>query len=156
MQTHERTLKQNSILANGISSLGRSIMLLFAVSVCGYATADADGPDYWQVTGVAASSGVNLRLGPATAFRSISRIPGGATDLQNLGCTPAMNASEFQRLNSSEQQLLKKLSWCRVEWQGQLGWVSSSYLREGAGQNGSDNADADNSPTETRRRPGQN
>lgn len=55
-----------------------------------------------------ATSGVNMRAGPGTAYRVIDTIPRrGQVEIH--GCVAASN-------------------WCEVSWDGARGWVSASYL----------------------------
>lgn len=72
------------------------------------------GPDYWQVTGVAADDTLNLRSGPGTSHQVVARAPNGAV-FRNLGC----------RGTGSSR-------WCHLETpNGQIsGWASGRYLQE--------------------------
>ncbi len=80
-----------------------------------FADGNAGGPDWWQVTGVAADDGLNIRSGPGTDHGVLASAPGGAA-LRNLGC---------QGSGTSR--------WCQVEdVDGTQGWVAGRYLREGA------------------------
>lgn len=73
------------------------------------------GPDYWQVTGVAAGDALKIRATPSPKGRRVTEAANGAT-LKNLGCR-----------NTGGQR------WCRVEdARKQAGWVNGRYLREGA------------------------
>ena len=94
------------------------------------AFAEATGPDYWAVTGINPSSTLNLRLGPSTGFRAVGTIPASAVKLENRGCTPDLSFGEWQALNNREQRLLRIISWCRVAYKNQQGWVAARYLRE--------------------------
>lgn len=109
-----------------------SLITLFCIALLGTPAsyAEADGPDYWAVTDVSHGSALNLRRGPNTGFRVIKRIPWNAVKLENRGCVPNLNFAEYSALNQSEQKLLGRISWCRVAYKNQQGWVAARYLRE--------------------------
>ncbi len=91
---------------------------------------DADGPDVWRVAHVLPDGFLNLRKGPSVHFDIISRIPHDATGLENLGCSPDFNASEWAEFSPEESKLALKMRWCRVEYLGETGWVHSKFLVE--------------------------
>lgn len=62
----------------------------------------------WAVTAVTVAR-LNLRAGPATGYPVVTTMP-ASVQLLSYGC-------------------LADLSWCDVSWNGQRGWVSSSYIR---------------------------
>lgn len=62
----------------------------------------------WAATAVTVSS-LNLRAGPATGYPVVTTLPASAR-LVSYGC-------------------LGDMTWCDVSWNGQRGWVSSSYIR---------------------------
>ncbi len=77
------------------------------------------GPDYWQVTGVAAGDSLKMRATPSPKAKLVAEARNGAS-LKNLGCR-----------NTGGQR------WCRVEDASkQLGWVNGRYLREGSEPDG--------------------
>jgi hypothetical protein len=76
------------------------------------------GPDFWEVTGLAAGKSVNLRQDASRSSATVEKIPEG-TLLRNKGCKMAGG----QR-------------WCRVEMPENAsvaGWVAGQFLREAAG-----------------------
>lgn len=73
------------------------------------------GPDYWEVSGVAAGDALAMRATPSPGGSSVATFANGAA-LRNLGCK-----------NTRGQR------WCRVEGAGHSGWVNGKYLREGPG-----------------------
>ncbi len=87
-----------------------SVLLLFPASNA-YAQT---GPDYWQVTGVAANDHLNVRNGPSAQHPIVTTAPNGFR-FRNLGCRGSGNSR-----------------WCHVETpNGQIsGWVAGRYLRE--------------------------
>ncbi len=81
-----------------------------------YADGMSGGPDFWEVSNLSAGDILNLRFGPSTRTRVVSRLNAGEV-FRNLGCAMANG----QR-------------WCRL---GPLtdgppdGWAHGNYLREG-------------------------
>jgi len=98
------------------------------------AWADADGPDFYQVHGVAPGHVLNLRAGPGSASHVIGRIPSGATCLKNQGCQGGLSFEEFTQLPEADKKrkLKENPRWCKMEYQGLVGWVAGRYLAEGA------------------------
>ena len=109
-----------------IRILTAQLLLILAFS----AWADADGPDVWRVTQVLPDGFLNLRKGPSVKFDIIAKIPHDATGIENLGCSPDFNASEWADFTAEETEIALKMRWCRVAYMGSNGWVHSKYLIE--------------------------
>jgi len=111
-----------------------ALLATLMLSGAGNAAAEADGPDYWTVHGVAADDVLNLRAAAGPHADKVAEIPPGAGCLKNLGCKGGLTMEEFTTLSKKEQEArqLKHPRWCQVEYQGQRGWVSGHYLREGS------------------------
>jgi uncharacterized protein YraI len=77
----------------------RAIALLAAVSLPGIAAAASTA---------IATTNVNLRAGPSTAYPAVN-VVGAGEDVRVFGC-------------------LSNRSWCDVAYAGQRGWMSSNYL----------------------------
>ncbi|MCU7844569.1 MAG: SH3 domain-containing protein [Candidatus Thiodiazotropha sp. (ex Monitilora ramsayi)] len=92
---------------------------------------EADGPDYWAVTGITENSYLNLRKGPSKAFSVVGRIPGNYKKLENLGCYPNFTFAEWEAFDSRERELAMMMRWCKVRYLNSLGWVYAKYLVEG-------------------------
>ncbi len=99
------------------------------------AQGEADGPDYWDVRGVASDDVLNLREKPDPHSKKIAEIPHNATCLRNLGCQGGLTFEEFTTLSPADRKALEKKRprWCRIEFQGKRGWVAGRYLQEAAG-----------------------
>lgn len=97
--------------------------------VCAIATADG-GPDFYAVTGIAADGGLNIRAEPSARSRKIGEIPHDARGLQNLGCTGGPSFAEWLKMSEAERKRAGRDRWCRVRYQGILGWVAGRYLME--------------------------
>lgn len=102
------------------------------LAACG-ARADADGPDFYAVTGVAADDVLNIRAEPNAHARKIGAIPPDGTCVRNLGCRCGLTFQEFTEFSPAQQaeRLRENPRWCKVEYEGVTGWVAGRYLREG-------------------------
>lgn len=98
----------------------------------GFASAEADGPDFFAVTAVQADDVLNIRGGPRAQAPKLGEIPADGVCIRNLGCQGGLTLQEFNEL--SEAQKAKRLRehprWCKVEYRGVIGWVAGRYLRE--------------------------
>jgi hypothetical protein len=75
------------------------------------------GPDFWEVSGLAAGKTVNLRSGPSASTAVVDRLAVGAI-LRNKGC----------KMDGAQR-------WCNVERRDApavSGWVAGQFLREAA------------------------
>jgi hypothetical protein len=116
--------------------LARRIVPLFfglaVVAASGPAHAIADGPDFYRVRGVSATSALNLRAEPSVDAPRIARIPADATCLRNLGCQGGLTFEEFTTLSEADKRRRTEENprWCKVEYRGTVGWVAGRYLAE--------------------------
>ena len=112
--------------------LKQTLALLIIAS--GLALADADGPDYFKVNGVASNDVLNIRSKANPSANKVGEIPEGADCVKNLGCKGGLTMSEFTDLSKREQAaiLRKRPRWCKIEYQGVKGGVSARYLAEGS------------------------
>jgi hypothetical protein len=99
----------------------------------GIAFAEADGPDFFRAEGVAADDTLNIRTAPKVNAAKVGEIPPDGTCIRNLGCQGGLSFEEFDRLSPSERQrrLKQNPRWCKVEYQGVVGWAAGRYLAEG-------------------------
>lgn len=97
------------------------------------ASATADGPDYYRVRGVSAGSALNLRAEPSLDAPRIGRIPADARCVRNLGCSGGLTFDEFTTLSPAERERRAQENprWCKVEYEGRVGWAAGRYLAEG-------------------------
>jgi hypothetical protein len=110
-------------------------VLVFAASAV---FADADGPDFFRVTGVAEDDVLNMRAEPDPQAKKIGEIPPDGTCVRNLGCRGGLTFQEFTELSEKQkaQRLKENPRWCKVEYRGVEGWVAGHYLREGTCNSG--------------------
>ena len=99
----------------------------------GAARATADGPDFYQLTGVVAGDALNVRAEPDPNAPKIGEIPPDGKCIRNLGCKGGLTFQEFTELTADQQakRLKENPRWCKVEYEGITGWVAGRYLQEG-------------------------
>jgi len=95
------------------------------------AIADASGPDFFRVTGVAADDVLNIRAAPDAASVKIGQIPPDGEGVRNLGCQGGLSFAEWQSASETERAAAADARWCRIDYQGIEGWVAGRYLAEG-------------------------
>lgn len=109
-----------------------ALLAIFALLAAGEpAGAEADGPDYWNVTGIAPTDVLNMRAEPRADGRVVSRLPHDAKGLRNLGCRGTPSFQQWQRMSDAEKERSRRSRWCRVEYRGRSGWVAGRFLVEG-------------------------
>ena len=109
---------------------------MLSVLLAGLATAvaaEADGPDFFAVTGVTVDDVLNIRVEPTAASRKIGEIPHDGRQVRNLGCQGVPSFAEWERMTESERKDSAMHRWCRISYQGTEGWVAGRYLREDSG-----------------------
>jgi hypothetical protein len=111
----------------------RLALIAVLVFVASAVFADADGPDFFRVTGVAEDDVLNMRAEPDPQAKKVGEIPPDGTCVRNLGCRGGLTFQEFTELSEKQtaQRLKENPRWCKVEYRGVEGWVAGRYLREG-------------------------
>lgn len=107
-----------------------ALAAILACVVPGMARADADGPDYYAVTGVAADDVLNVRAGPSAASAKIGEIPPDGRHLRNLGCQGAPSFAQWQAMAEADRRQAARQRWCKIRYQGIEGWVAARFVRE--------------------------
>lgn len=113
-----------------IFSLICCAMLAIAMPVV--ALANADGPDYFRVTGVAADDVLNIRSRDSASSDKIGSIPHDGDGIQNLGCTGGLSYAEWSEATEAERAAAARNRWCRISYDGIEGWVAGRFLGEGS------------------------
>lgn len=110
------------------------IFTLTSIIATGRVLAEADGPDYYRVHGVADNDVLNIHTKADYKSTKIGEIPPGAGCVRNLGCKGGLTLDEFSSLSKQQQKtvLKKRPRWCLIEYQKIKGWVSGRYLAEGS------------------------
>ncbi len=111
----------------------RALAVLLAVACPVAAHAEADGPDFYRIKGVAAGDTLAIRSAPSPRAAKLGDIPPDGTCIRNLGCKGGLSLQEFTELSQAEQarRLKRNTRWCQVEYRGLTGWVAGRYLAEG-------------------------
>jgi hypothetical protein len=109
----------------------RFVGLALGLSATG-AGATADGPDFYEVRGVAKGDMLNIRAEPSAKATKVGEVPRDGTCLRSLGCQGGLSYQEFSELSASQQRrrLRDNPRWCQIEHRGVRGWVSGRYLGE--------------------------
>lgn len=94
--------------------------------------AEADGPDFFRVTGVSAGDVLNIRVAPGADTAKIGEIPYDGDGIRNLGCEGGLSFAEWQQASDAERAAAAALRWCRVGYGGIEGWAAGRYLAEGS------------------------
>jgi len=109
--------------------------ILFAAGLAGVsvpASAEADGPDYYRVVGVAPNDVLNIRAEPSARADRIGSIPHDGDGLRNLGCQGGLTIDQYQNSTPAQREAGRKTRWCNIEYRGTTGWVAGWYLGEGS------------------------
>ena len=94
-----------------------SILSFFVPSIL---WATADGPDCWDVHGVASNDVLNIREKPSAKSKIIGSIPPRAKKIKNI--------TEYPEGDMASNP---NPGWCKVEYKKAQGWVSCKFLQEG-------------------------
>ena len=94
-----------------------------ALVSCGAALAEADGPDFFRVTGVREGSALNVRAGPGLEHPRIGSLPFDADGIRNLGCEGGLSFAEWEAASPAEREAARYSRWCRVEHGATAGWA---------------------------------
>ena len=97
------------------------------------ALAEADGPDFYRVQGVAPDDVLNIRAEPSPRADKVGEIPPNGNCIRNLGCQGGLTFEEYSTLSPEQQEARIRANprWCRIEYQATTGWVAGPYLAEG-------------------------
>ena len=115
--------------------MNRFLILIFSLFMlsCTMVWAEADGPDYYRVHGVASDDVLNVHNAAGSHAGKVGEIPPNASCVINLGCKGGLTYDEFTHLSKKKQAaiLKKRPRWCHVRYQNIEGWVSAHFLAEG-------------------------
>jgi hypothetical protein len=117
----------------GFLALNRLMLIALLTAVfCTDAAADADGPDYWRIVGVADGDSLNIRAQPNGHSAKLGTISANGRCIANRGCQGGLSFEEYSTLSKPEQakRLKEHPRWCRIVYQGLTGWVAGRYLAE--------------------------
>ena len=94
----------------------------------------ADGPDFWQVHGVAENDVLNIRREANATSEKVGEIPPDGTCIRNIRCVGGLTLEAFTTLPELEKKKIEKERprWCLIEYNDVTGWVNGRCLREGS------------------------
>ncbi len=124
-------LEQLNIRRPGVALAAFLIVTFVASATVAPARADADGPDYWNVVGVAADDVLNIRAEPSASARIVGTIPSGTVGLRSHGCKGGLSFAEWEKAPLAERAAGRRNRWCRISYRGMKGWVAGRFLGEG-------------------------
>lgn len=125
----ERTREMPDPISIARSPCLVAVLLSVLLSPC-VASAEADGPDFFDIADPDRDVAFNLRSGPDEGAPTLGRIPGDATRIQNLGCEGGLSFEAFQTATDAEKAAAADLRWCRVAHAGREGWIRARHLVE--------------------------
>ena len=105
---------------------------ILTIAMVGASLADADGPDFYRVTGVASDDVLNIRAKPNASSEKLGSIPHDADGIQNRGCEGGLSYAEWAEATEEERAASVRRRWCRVSFAGSEGWVAGRFLAEGS------------------------
>ena len=110
-----------------------ALMAALLVLLPGTAVAEADGPDFYQVRDISSGETLGIHAEPDPDATRLGEIPPQGDCIRNLGCRGGLTFEEFTTLSKEQQarRLKDNPRWCRIEYQGIVGWVAGRYLAEG-------------------------
>src|SRR6202008_4646021 len=99
--------------------LGRCAHILCTLTVLLSAPAlaraqNAEGPDFWAVTGVKSNDALNMRMAPNADSEAIARIPYNARGLKNYGCPNDITFEQWKRMTKTQRDQAARSRWCQV------------------------------------------
>jgi hypothetical protein len=114
----------------GMGKLKRTAILFLSAPTV---WATADGPDFWQLAETGCRSEVEIRVEPRFEAERVGNIPSGGSCIRNLGCQGGLTLSEYQQLSEADRaaRLEESPRWCKIDFEGVIGWVEGQFLREG-------------------------
>ena len=108
-------------------------LLLSLLLIPALALAEADGPDFFKVSGVQDGDALNIHAKPHAKAKVIGEIAPETDCLKNLGCKGGLTMNEYTSLSKAEQEKIKRTRprWCKIAFDGVEGWVYAKYITEG-------------------------
>jgi SH3-like domain-containing protein len=112
-------------------------LLLLSLLIPALALAEADGPDFFKVSGVASDDALNVHAEAHVKSKVIGEIAPGMDCLKNLGCKGGLTMNESMTLSKEKQAEIerKRPRWCKIDFDGIQGWVYAQYISEGSCSN---------------------
>lgn len=127
------------------SKAGRGLLAAGAfVALTAVAGAQAEGPDYFRITGLKKEDRVNVRRAPNTDAKIVGRIPKDSDGIKNLGCKGGLTPRQWEKASEAKKNAAARERWCQVSFGDVTGWVLGRFLAEGSAPQG--DAQKDSAP----------
>lgn len=119
------------------SRAGRGLLVtgIFA-ALTAVAVAQAEGPDYFRITGLKKEDRVNVRRAPNTDAKIVGRIPKDSDGIKNLGCKGGLTQRQWEKASEAKKSAAARERWCQVSFGDVTGWVLGRFLAEGSAPQG--------------------
>ena len=114
-----------------VRMLGAVSCALLMIMTPSLSRADADGPDFFRVVGVASNDVLNIRTSATALSTKIGAIPHNGDGIRNLGCQGGLSYAEWSEATETERKAAERRRWCRISYKGVEGWVAGRFLGEG-------------------------
>jgi heat shock protein HslJ len=131
-ENRERIMGILGLKAKEWVGVGSALIFAFSLLLGARVFAEASGPDFFKVSGVAPNDVLNIRADAGASHAKIGEIPADADHIRNLGCVGGLSFAEWQNASEEERAGAAKTRWCRIEYTGFQGWVAGRYLTEGS------------------------
>lgn len=115
---------------------GAIVGVILAMMAPGASFAEADGPDFYRVTGVASDDVLNIRARPSASGDKVGSIPHDGDGIANLGCEGGLSYAEWSAASEEERAASSRHRWCQISFEGVEGWVAGRFLAEGSAPKG--------------------
>jgi len=96
------------------------------------AGAEADGPDYWAVSGLRQNARLGVHAAPKANARLVGNIPSDGRGLRNLGCTGSASFADWLKMHGAARRAAAGRRWCHIRYREMEGWVRGKFLVEDA------------------------
>lgn len=92
------------------------------------------GPDHYKVRPGAKVASLQLHAEPKSTSKVLAQVPPQTTCLRNMGCQGGLTMAEFTKLSAADKKkrAAENPRWCKVDYQGTVGWMRGDLLAEGA------------------------
>lgn len=86
----------------------------------------------FKVIGVDKDDSLNIRAKQTWRSKKMGSIPFNATTVISHGCEGGLSMEAMMSMTPEQAAAANKKNpgWCKVEYEGSVGWVSKRYLKE--------------------------
>lgn len=110
---------------------GIGLVALVVAGTPASVSAEASGPDYWNVSGVRADDVLYVHKDASARSPRIGHFAPDAKGLKNLGCTGVPTFQQYMAMSEQDRARASRSRWCKVQLGSLTGWVGGRFLVEG-------------------------